>query len=73
MGLTMKIRINKAACVGNARCWAVSEALFPLDDDGYIEVEEVDVPSGMEALARRGARACPERVIEIIEEAGDAK
>jgi ferredoxin len=66
--LTMKIRINKAACVGNARCWAVSEELFPLDDDGYIEVEEVDVPPGMEALARRGARACPERVIEIIED-----
>ena len=64
----MKIRINKAACVGNARCWAVSEALFPLDDDGYIEVEEVDVPPGMEGLARRGARACPERVIEILED-----
>ncbi len=42
--------------------------LFPLDDDGYIEVEEVDVPAGMEDLARRGARACPERVIEIIED-----
>ena len=68
IGIAMKIRINKAACVGNARCWAISEALFPLDDDGYIEVEEVDVPAGMEDLARRGARACPERVIEIIED-----
>ncbi len=64
----MKVRINKAACVGNARCWAVSQTLFPLDDDGYIEVEEVDVPPGMEVLARRGARACPERVIEVIED-----
>jgi len=63
----MKIRINKASCVGNARCAAVSEALFPLDDDGYIAVEEVDVPPGMEDLARRGARACPERII-VIEE-----
>jgi ferredoxin len=68
IGITMKIRINKAACVGNARCWAISEELFPLDDDGYIEVEEVDVPPGMEDLARRGARACPERVIEVIED-----
>ena len=67
-GITMKIRINKAACVGNARCWAISEELFPLDDDGYIAVEEVDVPPGLEALAKRGARACPERVIEIIED-----
>ena len=64
----MKIRINKAACVGNARCAAVSEELFPLDDDGYIAVEEVDVPKGMEELARKGARACPERIIVIEEE-----
>jgi ferredoxin len=64
----MKIRINKAACVGNARCAAVSEELFPLDDNGYIAVEEVDVPKGQEELARRGARACPERIIVIEEE-----
>lgn len=64
----MKIRIDRAACVGNARCAAISEELFPLDDEGYISVEAVDVPPGMEDLARRGARACPERIIEIIED-----
>jgi len=69
----MKIRINKSACVGNARCWAISEALFPLDEDGYIDTEEVDVPPGMEDLARRGARACPERVIEIVEDGANDK
>jgi ferredoxin len=61
----MKIRIDKAKCVGNARCAAVSTELFPLNDEGYIAVEEIDVPPGMEELARRGARACPERVIVI--------
>jgi ferredoxin len=45
----------------------VAPELFPLDDDGYIAVEEIDVPVGMEELARRGARACPERII-VIEE-----
>jgi ferredoxin len=64
----MKILINKAACAGNARCAAVSEQLFPLDEDGYIAVTEVDVPPGMEELARRGARACPERIIVIEED-----
>ena len=64
----MKIRIDKARCVGNARCWAVAADLYPLDDDGYIAIEGFDVPEGQEELARRGARACPERVIEIIEE-----
>ena len=63
----MKIRIDKKSCVGNARCAAVSPELFPLDEDGYIAVEEIEVPAGMEALARRGARACPERII-VIEE-----
>jgi ferredoxin len=54
-------------CVGNARCAAVAPQLFPLDDDGYISVEEIQVPAGMEELARRGAKACPERII-VIEE-----
>ncbi len=63
----MKIRIDKASCVGNARCAAVSAELFPLNEDGYIAVEEIEVPAGMETLARRGARACPERII-VIEE-----
>jgi ferredoxin len=61
----MKIRINKSACAGNARCAAVSPELFPLNDEGYIAVEEIEVPPGMEALARRGASACPERIIVI--------
>lgn len=64
----MKLRINKPACAGNARCAAVSAELFPLDEDGYIAVEEIDVPAGKEDLARRGARACPERIIVIEEE-----
>jgi ferredoxin len=63
----MKIRIDKAACVGNARCAAVAPTLFPLDDNGYIQVSEIDVPPGKEELARRGALACPERII-LIEE-----
>jgi ferredoxin len=64
----MKVRIDKARCVGNARCWAIAPDLYPLDDDGYIAIEEFEVPAGQEALARRGARACPERVIEVLEE-----
>jgi ferredoxin len=63
----LKIRIEKSKCAGNARCAAVAPELFPLDDEGYIAVEEVQVPPGMEALARKGARACPERVI-IVED-----
>lgn len=64
----MRIRIDKARCVGNARCWAIAPEIYPLDEDGYIAVEAVEMPEGLEALARRGARACPERVIDVVEE-----
>jgi len=63
----VKIRINKAACVGHARCAAVAPELFVLDEAGYIAQEEIDVPPGKEAIARRGARACPERIITVEE------
>jgi ferredoxin len=61
----VKIRIEKSACVGNARCAAVAPELFPLDDNGCINLEEIDVPPGMEELARRGALACPQRIIVV--------
>jgi ferredoxin len=64
----MKIRIEKSACAGNARCAAVAPELFPLDDNGYIDVAEIDVPAGKEELARRGALACPERIILLEED-----
>uniref|UniRef100_UPI0035CAB268 ferredoxin n=1 Tax=uncultured Sphingomonas sp. TaxID=158754 RepID=UPI0035CAB268 len=64
----MKIRIERAQCVGNARCHAVAEHLYPLDDEGYISTEGFDVPAGDEDLARKGARACPERIIFVIED-----
>ena len=63
----MKIRINKAACVGHARCAAVAPDIYLLDDNGYIAQDEIDVPPGKEEEALRGARACPERIITVEE------
>lgn len=64
----MRIIIEKARCVGHARCAHVAADLYGLDDDGYIATEGFAVPEGQEAIARRGARACPERVIQVIGE-----
>ena len=61
----MKIRIEKSKCVGNARCQAVAGELYPLDDEGYIATEGFVVAAGDEAAARRGASACPERIIFV--------
>ena len=62
----MKIVIDRHGCVGHARCQAVAPYLYPLDDAGYIETDGFDVPDGQEAAARRGARACPEKIIRTV-------
>jgi ferredoxin len=64
----MKIIADAAKCCGHARCSAVAESLFLLDDNGYIAIREVAVAPGMESLARRGVRACPERALSIKED-----
>lgn len=66
----MKIRIERAACVGNARCAAIAESLYPLDDDGYIATDGFDVAAGDEKAAKNGARGCPERIIFVEEDDG---
>ena len=64
----MKILANKERCAGHARCAAVSDILFELDDSGYIGFTTKVVPPGMEELARRGVRSCPERALKYVDE-----
>ena len=64
----MKIVIDKPNCVGHARCAAIAPELFLLDPEGYIAITGFDVPEDQEALARRAAKACPERVISVVED-----
>src|SRR5271168_557415 len=64
----MKVTIKKEQCAGHARCNAVAGDLFPLDETGYIATSGFEVPPGQEERARRASRACPERVIEVVED-----
>jgi ferredoxin len=63
----MKIRVDPELCSGHAVCNAQAPELFSLDDDGYSNIGSLEVPPGMEELARRGMLACPERAITIEE------
>ena len=64
----MKIKAKTESCAGHARCAAVAPELFELNDEGYLETPEINVPAGLEALARRAVRACPERILSIEED-----
>jgi ferredoxin len=63
----MKIAVDHEACTGHGRCYTLAAELYECDDDGYCATDELEVPVELEAEARRGAAACPERAITIIE------
>jgi ferredoxin len=64
----VKIRVAVERCCGHARCATVAPHIFIPNESGYLDTPEIDIPPGQEALAKRGARACPERCISAVEE-----
>lgn len=66
----MKLQINSERCQGHGRCYDLAPDLFGDDDEGYgMVLHDGVVPPGREHDARRAAANCPERAIEVLEEA----
>lgn len=63
----LKINVDTKLCSGHARCAVVAPLLYTLDENGYCVADGKRVAPEDEALARRGARACPERAITLEE------
>ncbi|OAA27385.1 ferredoxin [Frankia sp. EI5c] len=64
----MRIVVDRALCVGHARCHALEPDLFPIDDLGYVDVTDPELPAADQAArARRAAAACPERALRVVE------
>jgi ferredoxin len=66
----MRVKVIEGKCAGHARCAAVAPEIYKLNDEGFLETPEIIVPAGLEKQAVRGARACPERAIEVLDEGG---
>ena len=64
----MKVIVHAERCQGHARCLAEGPDVFILDDLGYNSTSIDNVPPHLQEQARRGALACPELAITIIEE-----
>ena len=65
----MRIRVDRDGCTGHGRCNAAAPELFELDEEGYNRGRHdgiIDVPPGLEDVALRGVRACPERIITVV-------
>jgi ferredoxin len=67
----MKIRVDVNSCSGQARCAAVASAVYVLDEVGYNATDEIDVGEAQIADACRGALACPEGAIAILDDQGN--
>ncbi|TFC71100.1 ferredoxin [Cryobacterium sp. TMS1-20-1] len=59
----MKVTIDSDRCVGHGMCNMYASELFHLNDEGHAFVDGPDVPPGLEAVARLGSSACPDRAI----------
>ncbi|WP_203888307.1 ferredoxin [Planotetraspora kaengkrachanensis] len=66
----MKVQIDPQRCHGHGRCYTLAPALFGEDDEGYGQViGDSAVPPDQEHAARLAASNCPERAIDLVEEA----
>ena len=66
----MKIRIDSERCQGHGRCYDLAPDLFGDDDEGYgMVLGDGTVPLGREHDARLAVSNCPERAIDVLQEA----
>ena len=68
---TMRYMVDEALCSAHGQCFAAAPQLFSPDDDGFNSDAGngwIQVAPESEAAARRGAEACPESAIRVIED-----
>jgi ferredoxin len=66
----VKIRVDTTICSGQARCNAAAPAVFQLNDEGYNDSDDFEVSADQVLDACRGALACPEQAIALLDDDG---
>ncbi|MCB0978042.1 MAG: ferredoxin [Acidimicrobiales bacterium] len=61
------VRAHPSLCEGWGECHRWAPAVYPLDDEGYIDIHVLEVPPELAQQAWDGARACPVGVISIVD------
>ena len=65
---SVRVRAHPALCQGWGECHRWAPDIYPLDADGRIDIERMEVPGELADDAWRGAAACPEQAITVIGE-----
>jgi ferredoxin len=66
-GGSLKIHIDRNACTGHGRCYALAPQLIEPDDMGYGVVAMEDVPVELEGAAQQCVANCPEKAVSLSE------
>lgn len=61
-----QVRVSPGVCEGWGQCNRWAPDVYPLDEDGFIDVHLMEVPSELVEQATWGASACPVRAITVI-------
>ncbi|HEV8421231.1 MAG TPA: ferredoxin [Actinomycetota bacterium] len=64
----MKVKVDREKCQGHNRCHALAPQIFDVDELGYSVVLVDEIPAGLEDLALKAVRNCPERAISVVED-----
>ena len=68
----MRIRVDTDLCSGQARCNATAPGIYALNDEGYNDTDDTEVHDRDLVAASRGALACPEGAITLVDADGVA-
>ena len=64
----MRIVLNREACQGHNRCYALAPELFDVDEEGYaVLLVDGEVPVALASKASLAASNCPEYAITIVD------
>jgi len=59
------LEVDRDACQGHGRCYALAPALFEPDEAGFASVKVVNVPAEQLDQALLAVNSCPELAIRL--------
>jgi ferredoxin len=62
----VRVKVHPGLCEGWGNCHRFAPNIYPLDEDGKIDLRLLEVPAELAYEATLGAGACPEEAITVI-------
>lgn len=68
---TVRVRVHPALCEGWGECHRWAGEVYPLDEEGCIDLHLAEIPPEHQVAAWLGAQACPQGAITLIGPSGE--